>query len=112
MDLKTLKDTPPWDWPEGAGKMFMEVLLDDQADEFDRLLAAELSGDFTVMQDELADALLSIVRKGDEPEKLRAKAAISLGPVLEYADTVGFDDDSAPISEAMFLEVQESLRKL
>ena len=22
MDLKTLKDTPPWDWPEGADKMF------------------------------------------------------------------------------------------
>ena len=40
MDLKTLKDTPPWDWPEGAGKMFLEILRDDQADESDRLLAA------------------------------------------------------------------------
>jgi hypothetical protein len=112
MDLKTLKDTPPWDWPEGASKMFHGILLDDQADESDRLLAAELAGDFTVINDELLGALLSIVRNGDEPEKLRAKAAISLGPALEHADTDGFDDDSVPISEAMFHGIQESLRKL
>jgi len=24
MDLKTLRDTPPWDWPESAGEMFLE----------------------------------------------------------------------------------------
>ncbi len=27
MDLKTLKDTPPWDWPEDAGKMILEILV-------------------------------------------------------------------------------------
>lgn len=112
MDLEDLKDTPPWDWPEGAGKSFLGILHDDQADESDRLLAAELAGDFTVINGELVDALLSIVRNGEEPEKLRAKAAISLGPVLEHADTDGFEDDSAAISEAMFLGIQESLRKL
>jgi hypothetical protein len=34
MDLKTLKDTPSWDWPEGVEKMFLGILRDDQADEF------------------------------------------------------------------------------
>ena len=92
--------------------MFLRVLLDDQADEFDRLLAAELSGDFTVIHEELADTLLSIVRNRGEPETLRAQAAISLGPVLEQADIDEFDDDSVPISEAMFHGIQESLRKL
>src|ERR1039457_5746509 len=29
MDLKTLLDTPPWDWPERAGKMFCEILRDE-----------------------------------------------------------------------------------
>ena len=28
MDLKTLKDTPPWDWPEGAGKLFLGIPRD------------------------------------------------------------------------------------
>jgi hypothetical protein len=112
MDLKTLKDTPPWEWPEDAGKMFLGILDDDQAEESDRLLSAELAGDFTVISDELVDALLSILHNGEEPENLRAKAAISLGPALDYADSGGFDDDSVPISEAAFLEIQESLRKL
>ena len=112
MDLKILKDMPPWDWPEDAGKVFLVVLLDDHADEFDRLLAAGLCGDFTVINEELADALVSITRNDDEPETLRAQAAISLGPVLEHADIDGFDDDYVPISEVMFLGIQESLRKL
>ncbi|MEN8182411.1 MAG: hypothetical protein ABFS46_07730, partial [Myxococcota bacterium] len=90
MDLKTLKDMPPWDWPKGASKMFLGILRGDEADESDRLLVAELAGDFTVINDELVDVLLSIVRSGEAPEKLRAKAAISLGPVLEHADTDGF----------------------
>ncbi len=114
MDLATLKDTPPWEWPEGAGNMFLGILRDDQAEGSDRLLAAELASDCVVIDDALVDALLSIVRSGKEPEKLRAQAALSLGPVLELADTDGFefDDDSVPISEATFLGIQESLRGL
>lgn len=114
MDLKTLKDTPPWDWPEGASKMLLGILGDDQAVESDRRLAVELAGDFVVISDELVAALLSILRKGEEPETLRAEAAISLGPVLDHADADqdGFDDDSVPISEAAFLGIQESFHKL
>jgi hypothetical protein len=113
MNLKALKDTPPWEWPENAGKTLLDILQDAQAGESDRLLAAELAGDLVVMEDTLAHALLSIVGSGDEAEALRAQAAISLGPVLEQADTDGFEDpDDVPISEATFRRIQESLRTL
>ena len=113
MDVKTLQDTPPWDWPEGAGRMFLDILRDDQAAESDRLLAAELAGDFTVINEELVGALLSILRSSAESETLRGKAAISLGPVLERTDTEGFENpDDPPITERTFHTIQESLRRL
>lgn len=113
MELKTLRDTPPWDWPEGAGRMFLDILRDGQAAEADRLVAAELAGDFTVINDELVGALLSILRSGAESAALRGQAAISLGPVLEHADTEGFEGaDEMPISERTFHTIQDSLRRL
>jgi hypothetical protein len=113
VDLKTLQDTPAWDWPGGAGRMFLDILRDDQAAESDRLLAAELAGDFTVINEELVGALLSILRSDAESETLRGKAAISLGPVLEHADTQGFEDsDEVPITERTFPTIRESLRRL
>ena len=113
MNLKILKETPAWQWPEDAARMLFEILSDDRADESDRLLAAELAGDSTVINSELADALLSILRSDDEPTKLRAKAAIALGPVLELEDLDGFEDpDDVPITERTFQRIQERLRKL
>src|SRR6266542_3992853 len=113
MDVKALRDIPPWEWPAGAGKIFLDILRGGQAAEADRLLAAELAGDFTVINDELADALLSILRSDDEPEKLRGQAAISLGPVLEHADVDGLEEaDDVPIEERTFHRIQESLSKL
>ena len=38
MNLKTLQDNPPWEWSEGAGKIFLGILRNDQADESERLL--------------------------------------------------------------------------
>ena len=113
MDLKTLKDIPPWEWPRGAGKMFLGILRNPQADASDRLLAAEFAGDLVVMSDVLADALLSIVGSAAEPEELRAQATISLGPVLEQAYIDEFDDPgSVPISEKTFRKIKQSLRKV
>jgi hypothetical protein len=113
MDLKTLLDTPPWDWPGDAGNIFWRILLDRRAKESDRLIAAELAGDFTVINDDLADALLMIVNSANESEQLRSRAAISLGPALEQADTDGFEDpEDVPITEPMFRTIQESLEKL
>jgi HEAT repeat protein len=113
MDLRILKDTPPWEWPEEAGEIIIGILRDDHADESERLLAAELAGDFTVINEELVDALLSIVLRCDETEELRCQAVLSLGPALEYAYTDGFDDpEEVPISEGTFRRLQESLRQL
>ena len=113
MDLKILKDKPPWEWPEDTDEMLLEILRDDQRDEFDRLLAAELGGDYTVINDELAEALLSIVLSNEESEDLRARAVISLGPALETAYVDGFEDpEYVPISEGTFHGIQKSLHKL
>src|ERR1035441_9940655 len=113
MDLKTLRDTPPWEWPKGAGKTFLAILRDPHADAADRLLAAGLAGDFTVINDALAAALLSILGGAAEPEGLRARAAISLGPAIEQADIEEFEDpDAVPIGRKMFRTIKQSLRKL
>jgi len=113
MNIKNLKDIPPWQWPTDAGQMLLDVLQDDQAPGSDRLLAAELAGDFTVINDELADALLSILLNPREPDGLRGQAAISLGPALEYAYVDGFEDpDDVPITEPMFRKIQGTLHKL
>jgi hypothetical protein len=114
LDLNDLHDTPPWDWPANAGEMLMQALPDRSIAASDRILAAQLAGDITVMDDEMADLLLSIVRSADEPEKLRAKAAISLGPVLEEMDTEGFEDDLSepPITKRTFDQIQETLGKI
>ena len=113
MDLKTLRDTTPWEWPKGAGKMLLAILRDPHADAADRLLAAGLAGDFTVINNALAAALLSILGSAAEPGELRARAAISLGPAIEQADIEEFDDPEAvPISEKMFRTIKQSLRKL
>jgi len=72
-----------------------------------------MAGDFTVVNEELVEALLAVLRCGDESEGLRGRAAISLGPILEYADTEGCEDaGDVPISEQTFRRIQESLREL
>jgi hypothetical protein len=113
MNIKSLQDMPPWEWPMNAGQMFLDVLRDDQAQGSDRLLAAELASDSTVIDDELADALLSILRNPREPNSLRGQAAISLVSALEYADIDRFEHpDEVPITEAMFSKIRETLHKL
>ena len=68
------------------------VLEDRQAEESDRLLAAELAGEVVVIDDDLAGTLLSLVGDAAASEPLRCRAALSLGPVLEQMDLDGDDD--------------------
>jgi len=112
MDLKTLKTTPPWDWPESAARVLLESLSDRSLPDADRIVAAELAGDFTVADEHIADVLLAVAADREESNALRAQSAISLGPALEYADTMGFDDEDAPLSEEVYLRVQSRLREL
>ena len=113
MDLKILKDTPPWDWPDDMAETLVDILRNSQASEQDRVLATEMAGDSTVVSDELVDALLCVLQNNHESETVRARAATSLGPALDQADTDGFDDTgAAPISEKVFHQIQDALRKL
>ncbi len=114
MDLNSLEDTPPWDWPVHARETIVESLQNRQCSASGRIIAAQLAGELTIMDDEMAGLLLSIARSAGETEELRAQAAISLGPALEEADTEGFDDDlgESPISKNMFHRIQEALRQI
>ena len=113
MDLKILENTPPWEWPEDAAQYYLKIISDDQAAESDRCLAAELAGDYTVINDEIAQALLLITGNPHESEKLRAISVISLGTCLTDVDMMGFEDpDDIVISEKTFIKIQETLHKL
>lgn len=113
MNLRTLKEIPSWDWPEGTAKLLLDSLRDDRTTKSDLLLAVDLAGDFTVINDDLADALISVLRRDDQSDQIRGKAAISLGPALEHADTADWDDpDDLPINERTFHRIQDSLHQL
>lgn len=112
MNLKQLERTPPWDWPDSAGALLIRVLLDRAQPLDDRLVAAQLAGDCTVVNDDIADGLLSILESSEEPETLRSKAAISLGPALELVDTMGPDDPDSPMTTTKFDYVQERLASM
>ncbi len=88
-------------------------LLDVQAAEADRLVAAELAGDYTNMNDALADALLEVIRDHDASIDLRGTSAIALGGSLEHAYTMGFeDDDDILLTEDSFHQVLHTLQQL
>ena len=119
MDLTLLARTPPHEWPPNGGNTLRAVLEDRQADESDRLLAAELAGEVVVIDDDLAGILLSLVGNATASEPLRCRAALSLGPVLEQMDLdsdddfLGLDEEvlgAPPISEHTFRRIQETLR--
>lgn len=114
MDVNQLKQTPPWEWPKNAGDILKRALRDRQGSASDRATAANLAGDLIVMDDEMARLLVDILGSADEPEKVRARAAISMGPVLEQTDINGFDDpyEEAPVSEPVFNQIRDTLRKV
>ncbi len=111
--LKTIYDMPPWDWPREASGIFLDVLNDPNVDPADRLLAAEMAGNSVIVNDQLAKALLAVTVNNDETEKIRAKAVLSLGPVLEHGDIYGFDDlDDIVVTEKVINEIQTSLKRV
>ncbi len=113
MNLRDLENTAPWEWPKSAARTILDALRDPKRSEADRLTAADLAGSLTVMSDDMAGALLAIVRGGEQREDVRARAAIALGPALESADTEATAemDWEAPISEAMFDRIRNELRQ-
>lgn len=113
INLTTLMETPSWEWPEDAAQTLLEILHDEQTSESDLDLAAELAGDYTVINDALANALMSVLSNSSKSESVRGRAAISLGPVLEQVDTEGFEDGGdLPITEETFHKIRKSLEQL
>jgi uncharacterized protein (UPF0147 family) len=113
-DLTRLQNSPPWDWPKTAAETLTNILQDHRTPPVDRVIAAALAGNVVVMDDRMAQQLLNLLRDPNEPETLRAQAAISLGPALEDADTQGFDDEWAEpvITQPVFEQVQTTLRDI
>ena len=112
-NLETLAGTAPWQWPDSARTVLLDVLRNPGAPPSDRALAAELLGHVVVMDDQVAHVLLATVEDSGAHDALRAKAAISLGPILEQADVDGFDDpDMVPISQKTSREIQRTLHKV
>ena len=104
---------PPWEWPETAALDIQRVLTDPRAAAPDRITAADLAGDLVVMNDVLAVALLAIVSSPVEPEELRARAAISYGPVLEEVAIDEFEDpEGSSISEEVFDRIRDLLHQI
>jgi hypothetical protein len=119
MELTDLRDTPPWEWPGDAGRQIRKLLNNRNADPAERLLAAEFAGDLTVLDNDLANVLLTVLRNNEEPEELRAEVAIAFGPVLEmgfieFDEELGeFDDpDALPISLGQFHTIQDALGRV
>ncbi len=117
-ELQKIYSTPPWDWPETAATLLLVTLQNSTADKADRLLAAEMAGDFVVINDDLAVALLKIVEDSQESEELRSRAVISFGVALEYiyTDMDEFTEDDEyndfAVTEQMYQRIIESLQKL
>lgn len=112
MTIQLLADTPPWDWPRTAGDTISACLQNPKSPLEDRQIAAELAGDLIVMNDSIAELLLSIIGNASEPEELRATAAIALGPALEEADTADYEDEfeDPVISEPVFEKIRQTLQ--
>ena len=94
LTLAHLWELPPEEWPEGSEKIVVETLRDPAAAENDLCMAAELAGEFVIVDEGALSALLSIVASGERSEGVRARAAISLAPALEHAS---FEAPDEPI---------------
>jgi hypothetical protein len=113
MTMDELAGMSAWDWPPEAGAKILAVLEDPTAPLSERELAAELAGDLIVMNDSLAEALLSILQDESESEFLRGQAAISFGAALEEADIEGYAERNEPaVDGALLEEAKEALRSL
>ncbi len=109
--LTTLEDIPPYEWPEDARDTLLSILQDKHASQNDRVLAASLAGDYTVIDDGVAEILLEVMENNAEPEELRGQSAISFGAAFETADSGDLDGfEDSPISKRIFDKIRKAMR--
>lgn len=114
MHLHKLSDLPIEDWPSNAPDLLHMALQDPDNDLTLRVMAAEMAGNLSVLDDDLAQALLGILRDAAQPEALRGTAAIALGPILEDLDMGFYDNtpETPPVSAETAQEIRATLRFL
>lgn len=113
MEIRNLASIPPWEYPEEAAEVVADRLRQTDGPLEDRMIAAELAGEYTLINDELAEILLTIATNPDEDKGLRSTALISFGPAMEEADLCDWDmEDDCVISESTFEEIKEIARSL
>lgn len=111
-DLKALASTGPWEWPSDTEQMLLRVLREGLGGEAELLLAIELAGESTIISDQVADVLLGILKSDRRSQDARAQAALAFGPALEEADTDGFEEPGALLTESKVGEIQDTLHRL
>jgi hypothetical protein len=113
IEIKNLYNLGSSEWPEDAAALLLNTLNDPDADPSDRLQAAEMAGDLVVINDPMAEALLTLLKNQNEADALRGKAATALGPALEHGALFEFEDpDDIVLSEPVFRKVQQSLQHI
>lgn len=110
MTIQDLLLLPPFEWPPETADLLHEVLTDRGAPAEDREVAANLAGDLVVLNEQLAADLIAIVESPEDLERVRAMAAIGLGPALEECFDEGFED--LPITEEIFDRILQTLRQV
>jgi HEAT repeat protein len=117
MDLKIVRETPPWDWPEGTGKRFADILRDREAEGFEREIVAALEGQNPDVRYEAVCAAgvwsvgaawphvaaLVSAEKVDKPLRLAAIDAVTSIRPEDAAETLGdlLDSTDEDIVEAV-----------
>jgi len=114
LNLKKLKNAPPWDWPANASDIVISALSNRKASKADRLLAADLAGEYVILSEEIFDALITVVCSHEESAELRSTAAIALGPGLEDSFAGDYEDieDPPALSELFVQKIQKMLRDI
>ncbi|MEO8370515.1 MAG: hypothetical protein ABI806_15130 [Candidatus Solibacter sp.] len=115
MDWKALlEDIGPWEWPMGLERKLEPILRDkDGADPEQRVAAVSVAGDYTQINDRLADALIWIVENPAESDEIRADAAIAFGPALEQGYIEEFiEPENVPISEEIYDRIRDVLKRV
>ncbi|HUW62809.1 MAG TPA: hypothetical protein VMZ06_17510 [Candidatus Bathyarchaeia archaeon] len=113
MDIHNLEYMEPWEWPPNAAADILRVLRDKAASDEDRALAASFAGDFVVINDELAEELMAVVKDPGAPAEVRARAAVAFGPALEHSDCCDWsDEDDILVSEEVFNRMRQTLHEV
>lgn len=113
MDLETLANMEPWEWPDDAKETLVAALRDKNLPEDDRTLAVELAGDFVVVDDEIVARLIDLVTDSTESDEIRGTAAIAFGPALEQGFTEEFiEPDDVPITEQSYDCIRSTLHEV